>query len=154
MLMQLCTSIEGPDKASCLQTEWRSAPVLLLCSCPFEVSFSFFFFCHFFRFYGWWVSLGALCMLELLLRTASRSLGSSLPLPSLPWCRDSITPAPGLPAIRSSQGKSWAWSIDQAQEGWNRRSGPMSFWRHRGMFGASTPQAMIYTRSLKAKPKR
>lgn len=44
MLMQLCTSIEGPDKASCLQTEWRSAPVLLLCSCPFEVSFSFFFF--------------------------------------------------------------------------------------------------------------
>lgn len=50
MLMQLCTSIEGPDKASCLQTEWRSAPVLLLCSCPFEVSFSFFFFLPFLSF--------------------------------------------------------------------------------------------------------
>lgn len=99
------------------------------------------------------MSLGALCVLELLLRAVSRSLSSSLPFPFLPWCRDSITLAPRLPAIRCSQGKSLGWSIDQDQEGWNRRAGPMSFWRHQGMFGASTPQAVIYTLSLKAKLK-
>lgn len=44
MLMQLCTSIAGPDKSSCLQTAWRSAQVLLFCSCAFEVSSCFFFF--------------------------------------------------------------------------------------------------------------